>query len=69
MYVIKWLQHRKIVIDKERTPNTYREFTRYEYATTKDGEFLADVPDKDNHTIDAVRYALDRLINSRLNSA
>lgn len=69
MYGIKWLQHRNIVIDKERTPNTYREFSRYEYSTTKDGEFLADVPDKDNHTIDAVRYALDRLINSRLNSA
>lgn len=69
MYGIKWLQHRNIVIDKERTPNTYREFTHYEYATTKDGEFLADVPDKDNHTIDAVRYALDRLINDRKNSA
>lgn len=69
LYGIRWLQHRKIVIDKERTPNTYREFTLYEYMTTKDGEFLADVPDRDNHTIDAVRYALDRLINSRLNSA
>ena len=69
MYGIKWLQHRNIVIDKERTPNTYREFTQYEYMTTKDGEFLADVPDRDNHTIDAVRYALDRLINDRKNSA
>lgn len=69
MYGIKWLQHRKIIIDKARTPNTYREFTLYEYETTKDGEFLASVPDKDNHTIDAVRYALDRLINDRKNSA
>ena len=69
MYGIKWLQHRKIVIDKQRTPNAYREFTLYEYETTKDGEFLVDVPDKDNHTIDAVRYALDRLINDRKNSA
>ena len=69
MYGIKWLQHRNNVIDKERTPNTYREFTQYEYMTTKDGEFLADVPDRDNHTIDAVRYALDRLINDRKNSA
>lgn len=64
-YGIKWLQHRKLIIDPKRTPNAYREFTQYEYCTTKDGEFLSDVPDKDNHTIDAVRYALDRLINRR----
>lgn len=62
-YGIKWLQHRKLIIDPKRTPNAYKEFTQYEYCTTKDGEFLSDVPDKDNHTIDAVRYALDRLIN------
>lgn len=63
LYGIKWLQNRNIVIDPARTPNAHREFTSYEYETTKDGEFLADVPDRDNHTIDAVRYALDRLIN------
>lgn len=68
-YGIKWLQHRKLIIDPKRTPNAFKEFTQYEYCTTKDGEFLSDVPDKDNHTIDAVRYALDRLINSRNNSA
>lgn len=65
LYGIKWLQHRRIVIDPKRTPNALREFTQYEYMTTKDGEFLADVPDKDNHLIDATRYALDRLINNR----
>ena len=63
LYGIKWLQNRRIVIDPARTPNAHREFINYEYMTTKDGEFLADVPDKDNHTIDAVRYALDMLIN------
>ena len=63
VYGIKWLQNRRIVIDPGRTPNAYKEFTSYEYETTKDGEFLADVPDRDNHTIDAVRYALDMLIN------
>ena len=62
-YGVKWLQSRHIVIDPARTPNAHREFTGYEYMKTKDGEFLADVPDKDNHSIDAVRYALDRLIN------
>ena len=65
LYGIRWLQHRRIVIDPARTPNAHREFVGYEYATTTDGEFLADVPDKDNHSIDAVRYALDRLINAR----
>ena len=62
LYRIKWLQNRRIVIDPKRTPNAHREFISYEYMTTKDGEFLADVPDKDNHTIDAVAYSLDRLI-------
>lgn len=69
IYGVKWLQNRRIVIDPARTPNAHREFIGYEYMTTKDGEFLADVPDKDNHTIDAVRYALDRLINYRKISA
>jgi len=65
IYGIKWLQNRRIVIDPARTPNAHREFISYEYETTRDGEFLADVPDRDNHTIDAVRYALDWLINRR----
>jgi PBSX family phage terminase large subunit len=64
-YGVKWLQNRHIVIDPARCPNAYREFAGYEYVTTKDGEFLADVPDKDNHSIDATRYALDRIINRR----
>lgn len=64
-YGIKWLQNRRIIVDPRRTPNAYREFAQYEYMTTKDGEFLADVPDANNHTIDAVRYALDRLINNK----
>lgn len=64
-YGIRWLQNRNIVIDAKRTPNAYREFSTYEYVTTKDGEFLADVPDANNHTIDAVRYAFDSLINRK----
>ena len=65
IYGIKWLQNRHIIIDPARTPNAHREFINYEYMTTKDGEFLADVPDADNHTIDGCRYALDRIINRR----
>lgn len=62
LYRIKWLQNRHIIIDPARTPNAHREFISYEYMTTKDGEFLADVPDANNHCIDAVSYSLDRLI-------
>jgi phage terminase large subunit len=69
LYGIKWLQNRRIVIDPARTPHAHKEFISYEYMTTKDGEFLADVPDANNHTIDAVRYALDRQINAKQYSA
>lgn len=65
LYGIKWLQHRHLVIDPARTPNAYREFMSYEYTRTKDGDFLADVPDKDNHTIDAARYALQSVIKDK----
>lgn len=69
IYGIKWLQSKILVFDVKRTPKCYEEFSQYEYLQTKDGEFLADVPDKDNHTIDGCRYALDRLINSAKYSA
>lgn len=58
-YGMKWLQRRKIVIDKRRTPNTYREFVGYEYERNKDGDIISGYPDKDNHAIDAVRYGLE----------
>lgn len=60
---IRWLQHRKIVIDPKRTPNAAREFQNYCYDVDKrTGEILSSVPDRDNHTIDAAAYALDRII-------
>lgn len=62
LYRIRWLQNRRIIIDPARTPNAHRELTQYEYARTKDGEFLADVPDENNHLIDALSYACDGLI-------
>lgn len=57
---IKWLQERRnIYIDKERCPNTYKEFVGYEYARNKDGNFISRYPDANNHAIDATRYALE----------
>lgn len=63
---IKWLQERaKIYIDKSRCPNTYQEFVRYEYDKTKDGKYISAYPDKNNHAIDATRYALSDIIRNR----
>ena len=60
-YGIKFLQRlRKIIIDPARTPNVFKEFTLYEYEKNKDGTFRADYPDKNNHAIDATRYALEK---------
>ena len=61
-YGVKWLQHRKIIIDPHRCPNAAREFTEYQYLRDKDGNVLADLPDADNHCIDAARYGLQPLI-------
>lgn len=59
---MKWLQSRaKIVIDPVRCRKTATEFSSYEYERTKDGDIISGYPDRDNHNIDAVRYALERV--------
>ena len=68
-YGMKWLQCRYIVIDPERTPNTYREFINYEFEVDANGEVMSNYPDKDDHTISAVRYSLSPLFNRRGSSA
>ena len=62
-YGMKWLQNRRIVIDQNRTPGVYKEFVEYEYERDKDGNVISGYPDKDNHRIDATRYALERVFN------
>lgn len=64
---LKWLSSRaKIVIDRTRCPETAKEFEMYEYLKDKDGNFINGYPDKDNHFIDAVRYALnDEIMRSK----
>lgn len=62
---IKWLQSlNNIFIDQVKCPNAYREFVGYEYEQTKDGNFKSSYPDKNNHAIDDVRYALEDIIQS-----
>ena len=63
-YGMKWLQRRTIVIDPKRTPRAYKEITQYEYERDKEGNLLSGYPDKNNHCIDALRYSLQRAMNS-----
>lgn len=48
-----------IYIDPLRTPNIAREFENIDYQTDKDGNPIPRLEDKDNHTIDATRYAFE----------
>ena len=67
-YGIKWLQGlRHIYIDKRACPDTWKEFTTYEYEQDKDGNFISAYPDENNHSIDAVRYALQKYANKKGN--
>lgn len=57
---IRWLQNlNEIVIDPVRCPNTRREFCGYSFIPDGHGGYRSEFPDKDNHSIDAVRYALE----------
>lgn len=59
-YGIRFLQMLdKITIDAKRCPNIAREFRNYEYEQDKNGKFISRYPDKNNHSIDAVRYAVE----------
>lgn len=59
-YGIKFLQSLEaIIIDDTRCPETAREFLKYELEKDASGNFKAQYPDKNNHSIDMVRYALN----------
>lgn len=65
-YSMKWLASlNKIIIDGRRCPYTAEEFTNYEYERDKDGNVISGYPDRDNHSIDAVRYALEEIWKRR----
>lgn len=49
---------KEIIIDPKRCPNCAKEFTLYELDRDLYGGYKAEYPDKNNHSIDAVRYAL-----------
>ncbi|OXS69847.1 PBSX family phage terminase large subunit [Priestia filamentosa] len=59
-YGEKWLDDlEEIVIDPNRTPNIAKEFEDIDYATDQDGNPKPQLEDKNNHSIDATRYAFE----------
>ena len=65
-YGIKFLQSLdEIIIDGKRCPKTAEEFYNYELEPDGNDGFKDGYPDKNNHTIDAVRYALEDEISRK----
>lgn len=59
---IKWLQDRRKIVIDDRCTNAVREFEAYHLVQDKHGNTKSGYPDKDNHTIDTARYALNYTI-------
>lgn len=60
-YGEEWLDDLDFIcIDPLRTPNIAREFENIDYQTDRDGNPKPRLEDKDNHTIDATRYAFSQ---------
>jgi phage terminase large subunit len=49
---------REIVIDPVRCPLAYEEFRLKEFERDRDGTWLGEIPDGNDHSIDAVHYAM-----------
>lgn len=59
-YGEQWLDDLDFIcIDPLRTPNTAREFENIDYQVDRDGNPKPRLEDKDNHAIDATRYAFN----------
>lgn len=68
MHGIQWLRAQEIVIDT-RCQHLIREMTLYQWKRDKDGATLRVPVDRDNHLIDALRYALEDEMNARYAAA
>lgn len=65
-FTYKFLQSLdEIIIDPSLCPNAAKEFLGYEYAMNKDGQFISKYPDGNDHYIDAVRYATERIARNK----
>lgn len=54
-----------IVIDPKRCSVAAGEFSLYEYERTREGEYVSGFPDRNNHAIDSVRYAMSQVFSRR----
>jgi len=62
---IKWLADlEKIIIDPVACPLAAFEFVNYSLEVNRDGVVISRYPDKNNHTIDDVRYGLYNIIRA-----
>lgn len=59
---IQWLQQQDIIIDIS-CQNAKNEFSSYKWAQTKQGDKLPKPVDRNNHLIDALRYAMETEMN------
>lgn len=58
MHGIQWLQGHEIIIDS-KCQNAKNEFQLYQWKKDKDGNSLRVPEDRNNHLIDAIRYAIE----------
>jgi len=64
MHGIQWLRAQEIVVDTH-CENMKRELTLYQWKRDRDGNAIREPADRDNHLIDALRYALEGEMNAR----
>lgn len=57
----QWLASVTWVIDPNRCPELAKEVREMQYEQNKDGEWLNTIPDKNDHYVDATRYAFMRI--------
>lgn len=63
---IKWLSDlERIIVDPVMCPLAAKEFVNYALDRNKNGEVISRYPDRDNHSIDAVRYGLQQEIRAK----
>ena len=62
---VRWLQDRAAIVIDPACEMAASEFRHWCYELTPDGEPTGNLPDRDNHAIDAVRYACATLIADR----
>lgn len=64
MHGIQWLRAQEIIVDT-RCVNMARELTLYQWKRDRDGNAIREPQDRDNHLIDALRYALESDMTAR----